>query len=117
MLADSPGPAEDLAVEARLHRVGIAHDVTVDVAAASDGIDEGSVDALNDPFDIPLQDAMVLKSLTAGQTQGAVGQGVADLIHDQPLLRRADATGQARSGSSWPTLLRTSLDQDSASSS
>lgn len=54
MLREILGELPDLLVEVRLRRVGRALDVTVDVAAGSDGVEEGAVDSLDSRLEVLL---------------------------------------------------------------
>ena len=96
MLGELDGPVVDFLVNAALHRVGGRHDIAIHVAAGGDGIDEHGVHALHGRLEILLDHAMQLERLARGQAQRTRAVRARQLAERQPLLGRADATGQAR---------------------
>ena len=94
VLADASGPGVDLRVQRPLHRIGVAEHVAIHIAAASDGVDQGAVDALDHALEVALEDAMVLEGLARGQAQGAVGQATAYVVDGKPLCGGAHPAGQ-----------------------
>jgi hypothetical protein len=71
-------------------------DVSVDVTAGGDRVDQRLVDRGDGLLELAFDDTVELKRLARGQAQGAIGVATGDLIERQPLLRSADPAGQAR---------------------
>ena len=82
-------------MRARLIRVGIAHDVAVDVAAGGDRIEKRGVDRTHGRLQVRLDDAVQLHRLPRGQPHRPVGIGARHLVDRQPLRRREHAAGNA----------------------
>lgn len=64
-----------------------------DITTCGDGIETTPVDSLHSGLEVLLDDTVELESLTGSQLEGGVSVLVTDLVHVQPLLRRADTSG------------------------
>src|SRR5690625_5920695 len=82
----------------RLKRVRIAHDVSVDVAAGGNRIEERIVDCADGRFEISFDDSVELERLAGGQFECAVGSFVADFVECEPLFGRADSARDSNPG-------------------
>ena len=92
-------------MHARLHRVGDAQDIAVDVAAGGNRRQQRLVDLAHGGFEIRFDDAVQLEGLARGQPHGAVAVSVGDVLHLQELLRRADTGGNAQADHEGERLL------------
>jgi hypothetical protein len=82
-------------VHARLVRVCVAEDVTVDVATSGDRGEERRIDAGHRLLEIRLDDAVKLDRLARGDPQGVAGIEPADLVERKILRRRQHAARDA----------------------
>ena len=76
-------------------RVGRSGDVTVHVATGGEGGGERVVDRLDQRADAFLEHAVELEGLAGSDAQGAVGEATRELVVDEILGGRDDATGLA----------------------
>jgi len=72
-------------------RLGAAHDVALDVAAAPERGQQGVVDGADGLLDVALKHAVELKVLPGRHAQRAVGPAPADLVVGDVRIRRDDA--------------------------
>ncbi len=71
--------------------VGRGHDVAIDVATGTAGIHAYLVGALEQRPQVLLEHAVVLKRLTGGQAQRAIGVAMGQFVNLEPLLTRDHA--------------------------
>jgi len=89
-------PLEHLGLERAAAGMAAGRDVSVDVAAGSDGVDQRGVHRGDGRLQLALDDAVHLEGLAGGHAQRAVGELVGDRVHREPLARRRRAARQAR---------------------
>ena len=75
--------------------IGRCHDIAVHITAGGDGIEQDRVHSLHELFHISFEDAVELKGLTGGESQGGCGDILGELIQDAPLLRSRPASGES----------------------
>jgi len=93
--ADRAGVLEDGSVEGGLPGVRVGHDVAIHVAAGRDAVEDGVVDALHGRFEDVLGDEVELEGLAGGQLDVVAAVLVGQRVDLEPLLRGADAAGDA----------------------
>ena len=71
------------------------HDIAVHIAAGRDGIEEDLVHALDELFDIALEDAVKLEGLAGGEAERGRGNIARELVKNEPLVRGGLAAGEA----------------------
>ena len=62
------------------------HDIAVHIAAGRDGIEEDLVHALDELFDIALEDAVELEGLACGEAERGGGNIARELVKNEPLV-------------------------------
>ena len=70
------------------------HDIAVHIAAGRDGIEEDLVHALDELFDIALEDAVKLEGLARGEAERGGGNIAREFVEDEPLVRGGFAAGE-----------------------
>ena len=76
-------------------RIGIAHDVAVDVAASGDRVEQNRIDRLQGRLQIRLDDSVELDRLPRRQPHRVVAVVARDAVERQPLRGREDAARNA----------------------
>ena len=104
MLTDVDGKLVHLLVDGTQARVGTAHDITIDVAARSDGVKRSTVDFLNRRLQVTFDDTVELEGLTGSKLECVIASCVRDVVDGAPLFRLADTSRHANTnheGISW----------------
>ena len=84
----------DLLEDLRTLGIRWGHDITVHVAACSDRVEQDLVHSFDEFLHVPLENAVELEGLACRQSQGGGGNGIGQLIEDDPLLWRGLSAGE-----------------------
>eukprot|EP00438_Fugacium_kawagutii_P027168 Skav214897 [mRNA] locus=scaffold1561:86645:88001:+ [translate_table: standard] len=111
MVMDVIGVVQNLIVQflAANIRAGCAQHIAAHITTCSQCVHAGFVHGSHGVLHISLQDSMHLPSLACGNLQGAVGEVLANVVHGNPLLSCAKATGQADTNHEAEGILDTHL--------